>query len=243
MNRPTRPLAATAALGLFASLAVAAVPGPGCYVALANGPGTDDDVIACEQQQWFHKATTLATNVGFVEPSHGLATFDTKPPAGSVTGGNGGGYVATQALGQDPDLVEAEFDGSYTGVIDSLDVDLHILAGTENTLQGDTSIRVELHVDGVPVWSGDLINLKTNPEPASAAGSKRLDFAFTGIAQLLKTYGIANGPDTVHQVKLEVGEHWTDNIVAFAFDTTEVPGGIGFNRVTLAPNTTVTKVG
>lgn len=233
MARHIRSAATIAALGLVAGLGVAAADGD-CYVALEGDPATtEDDVLACEEQHWFHRSTSHGGNLGFVDPTgtHGLATFDTNPPAGSVSGGNGGGYVATQALDNDGDLLEAEFSGTFTGVIDSLDVDLHTLAGTESNQQGNLSLRVNLTVDGIPLFAGDLIDVPSEVEEASAAGSLRHGFAITGIASMLDRYNFANDADTTHEVLLEVGVHYTNHVVVFAFDTTEVPGGITFNAI------------
>lgn len=235
MSSPTRrTTAALAALGLAATFTVAAHVPEGCYIALEHDPAIEeDDVIACEQETWFHRATTHAGNVGFVDPTgtHGLATFDTNPPAGSVTGGNGGGYLATQALDNDGDLVEAEFTGTFTGVLDNLDIDLHTLVGSESNAQDNQSIRVVLTVDGATIHSGDMLDVPAVVEEASAAGSLRLDFGITGIAGLLDRFNLPNDPDTEHTVTLEVGVHYTNHVVVFAFDTTEVPGGITFNAL------------
>lgn len=233
-----RPAAALAALGLAATFTLAAHVPEGCYVALEGDPATeDDDVIACEEQHWFHRATTHAGNVGYVDPTgtHGLATFDTSPPAGSVTGGNGGGYLATQGLGQDPDLLEAQFSGTFTGVLDRVDIDLHQLVATEDELQGEVTIQVIIEVGGAQIADFDEVVVPTVVEEASAAGSTRADFAVTGLAERFAQFGgvLPNDADTTHEITLKIRENWTDNAAIWAFDTTEVPGGITFNALEL----------
>ena len=58
MARTIRSAATIAALGLVASLGIAAADGD-CYVALEGDPTTtEDDVLACEEQHWFHRAAT-----------------------------------------------------------------------------------------------------------------------------------------------------------------------------------------
>ena len=243
MIRHTRTAAALAALGLAAGLTVAAAP-DGCYVALDHDATTEaDDVIACEEQHWFHRSTSHAGNLGYVDPSgtHGLATFDTNPPAGSVSGGNGGGYLATQALGQDPDLLEAQFSGTFTGVLDRMDIDLHQLVATEDELQGEVTIQVIVEVAGAEIVNFDEVVVPTVVEEASAAGSTRADFAITDLAARFEQFGgaLPNAPDTTHEVTLKIRENWSDNVAVWAFDTTEVPGGITFNAVELEPGTVV----
>lgn len=248
MIRRPRASAALAALGLAATFSIAAHAPEGCYVALAGDPTTEaDDVIACEEQHWFHRATTHASNVGQVAEPHGLPTFDTNPPAGSVTGGNGGGYAAwtTPLVDGDDGLLDAPFTGTFTGVIDRLDIDLHFLAssyaaGAEAGLQIPESLDIDVTIDGATVFSATDVQIMTVVEEASAAGSRRADIAITGLAELLAGFSFDNGPETEHTVELRVGPGpYVDNAYILAFDTTEVPGGIGFNRVEIPAGTIV----
>lgn len=249
MIRHRRPAAALAALGLAATFSLATTHAPeGCYVALEGDPATeDDDVIACEEQHWFHRATTHASNLGHVADPHGLPTFDTNPPAGSVTEGNGGGYGswATLLVDGDDGLLDAPFTGTFSGVIDRLDIDLHFLAsaygaGAEAGLQIPESLDIAVALDGTEVFSATDVNVTTVVEEASEAGSRRADIAITGLAELLDGYGLDNGPDTEHTVQLTIGPGpYADNAYILAFDTTEVPGGIGFNRVDIPAGTVV----
>lgn len=253
MTRHLRPAAALAALGLAATFSIAAHAPEGCYVAIEGDPATeDDDVIACEEQTWFHGATTLAGNVGYVDPSgtHGLATFDTNPPAGSVTGGNGAGYIVTGANIVDGTApTRATFSGTHTGVLDRMDIDLHVLADFYEVLDEvpvydiGLPMSFEIHVDGAPVFRAT--NIRTDPvvEEASAAGSKRIDLAITGLAERLALVSFENGPETVHTVELVVQPGGSDQATILAFDTTEVPGGIGFNRVEIPQGTIVVDAG
>lgn len=252
-----RPAAALAALGLAATFALAAHAPEGCSVALEGDPATeDDDVFACEQQQWFHTAATPANNIGHVDASdtHGRATFDANPPAGSVTGGNGGGYLgwSTLLVGFDDDVTDAVFTGQFTGTIDSMDFDVHLLVDSITTLdslpglvyEGDYPIDLDVTIDGVAVHStaDEPLRVHFGPEENSNAGAYRLDFALTDIAELFDRFDLANGEDTEHEIEVRIGSAFLDEVWIMAFDTTEVPGGITFNPVVLPERSTVVSV-
>lgn len=243
MTLASRTVALFAALGLAASFSIAAADGD-CYVAIENDPTTtEDDVLACEQQTWFHRPTTHVANAGYVEPAHGIATFDTTPPAGSVTGGNGGGYAAwsTLLVGGDDALTDARFEGTYTGVLDRLDVDLHMLVDSFSRLGVPQTLDIDVLINGAAVFSAGEVEVTGVTEENSSAGSLRLDFAITGLAEHLASFGYPNGPDATHEVTLVVGAFYLDQVTIFAFDTTEVPGGIGFNRKDIPAGTTEIK--
>lgn len=240
MSRP-RAAAAIAAVGLAATFSIAAHAPEGCYVALEGDPAIeDDDVFACEQQTWFHAAETPATTVAHLDPTgtHGVATFDTSEPAGSVTGGNGAGYFNTQAGGLGDQFFTAQFDGSFTGVIDRVDVDLHTLGGVRPNPTADLRILVDIAViiDGTEVLIEEVY-VDAVPEESSSAGAQRLDFAITGLASRLAALGVANDETTEHEVTLVFREFPTISGTLYVFDTTEVPGGITFNPPALADGT------
>lgn len=195
--------------------------------------GSGDEYELCTVQTYFHRATTHATNAGFVAPQHGLATFDTTEPAGSVATGNGGGYVATQALGNDEGLTEVVFTGEVTGVVDVVDVDLHILASNEDAVLGGQTVTVELMIGDEVYEVASEVSLPTREAPAANA-ARQIDFAFTGLASQFSDLAY----DTVRDVTLSVRSTFTDAAVVFAFDTTEVPGGISFNPATVDPSAT-----
>lgn len=135
--------------------------------------------------------------------------------------------------------VDATFEGVYTGVLDRLDVDLHILVDSFTRLGNEQTLDIEVEVNGAPLGVFAETPIMPVPEEASQAGSVRLDFAVTGLAEVLDRYNLPNTADTAHQVRLKVGAFYLDQVTVYAFDTTEVPGGIGFNRVDIPQGTVV----
>lgn len=233
----TRALLAAMTLLPTALIGLAMTP-EGCYVAIEGDPTTtDDDIVACEQQTWFHGAETKASNAGNIDPDvpHGSATFDTTPPAGSVTDGEGAGYVTNSVLTQTAggDTLAATFTGTFTGHIDAVDVDLHVLAELPITAN---DFNVELAIDGFAVASFAEVLIPRTEDPDTAAAT-RMDFVIPGLAGFVNEY---LGGDTEHTVTLRIEPTYIVNdTTVFAFDTTEVDGGITFNPLTIEDGTTV----
>lgn len=229
----------------LAGAAVAAAPAvspdaePSCTVVLgAETEESEDDVEACRQDVWFHEAGTKVDNVDHAQET--FATFDTNPPAGSVTDGAGSGALTTSLLHQQADAFDARESfvaaGTFTGAIDNVVVELYMYRPgltpgfttddpTGATVGGSThAVDAVLRIDGVDVST--LAGVEVTLEPAGDA-VERIRFVFRDVMELLPLLGDVEGEHTV-----EVRTHGTgigsDAAIAL-YDTTEVPSGMVIN--------------
>lgn len=186
-----------------------------------------DDVEVCRQDVWFHATDTKAGNLG---GATGFPAWDTTPPDTSVTGGAGGGSFATSALHQTgsphDENVAMVAEGGFTGVIDTLAVELYLFPPA-GMAQSETTFRVDaqLTVDGQAV-----ANIADLTVPMETAGDavQRIRFAWTKLAGIIELWGLELDGD--HDVRISVhGTGIATNGALFVYDTTEVPAGLVFN--------------
>lgn len=231
----------------LAAMSFATTDAPPCYaVDVAGTPDdTTDDLEACELETFFHRAETPAGNVEALATGS-FPTFDTNPPAGSVAGGNGGGYLGSSpvdfAAPRDP-AGALTFVGTFEGVIDTLDITLHGFYNGYGSTGGPTNrhphtLNVYLTVDGIQLLGATQVSAGTSPAE-SANAAEQFDFAITDIARLMDGFGLTLGGE--HTVELTVAPKYfnTNPVVLYVYDTTEVPGGIVFNPATIDENATV----
>lgn len=190
---------------------------------------TTDDTELCELETWFHRASTPAGNVEAVAAGQ-FPTWDTNPPAGSVTGGNGGGYAGNSVLDMvapgDPSNA-ATFKGTYTGTLDNLAVSLYAWIPGRTVDGSDHTTHVIVELNGFPVLDrGDLAVTTV----AGGDSTLRIDLAIDGLAELIDAYGFDNGPEAVHELTFKIGSwNYGFDEAIYLYDSTEVPSGIVFN--------------
>lgn len=235
-----RTRAALLALALPVSLlAVAAGPADGCYLVVEDDVATtdvDESVEACELQTWFHQAETKVGNLGGIagDVPHGVATFDTVQPTDSFTAGAGAGH-ATNGISTfaDSDATAAVFEGSFTGAVDALEVELHVLA--ENVALTADAFDVAIAVDGVSAFAVDEVEITRIADPDTTAAT-RLLFAVTDLYESIGHH-FGTGDHTI-QLRVTPVYYLNDQTV-FVFDAAEIDGGITFNPLVLRDETTV----
>lgn len=231
----------------LAAVSLASTEAPECYlIDLAGTPDdTSDDVEACELETWFHRADTPAGNVEALG-AESYPTFDTNPPAGSVTAGNGGGYLGSSIVNvADPGSPTSgvRFVGEFDGVMDVMDITLHGFYNGYGSTGGPTDRRAHtidlyLAIDGVQVVSGTEVSVGTS-EAETANAAHQFDFAVTGLAQLMDVFGF--DLTATHTIELTVVPKYvnTNPVALYVYDTTEVPGGILFNPSEIDEKATV----
>ncbi len=155
-------LAALAALPL--SLTLVAADTADCRTIDPDGVAdTGDEYELCTVQTYLHasdanKAANLADEA---DSPFLLPTWDTNPPAGSVTGGNGAGYAASSPA-SNADEGRAVWEGTFEGELDSMDVDLHILYPLFAAYQPD-DINLTVVIDGEPLVIASKFEVKESP--------------------------------------------------------------------------------
>ena len=228
MRRPFR---------LLFSVALAASLATGTAFAQQSGDSTTEPVptettteptgpVFTEQRVYFHQATTKAGNLGATDLDT-LPSWDTTAPA-SVTTGSGGGYVGNIAseiaLGDHTAESGPTFEGKFTGLIDTLAVDLFAFANPNDLKQG---LRVEVRVDGEIVHQdADAFDVAFKPGGQAA---RQLNFAITGIHDVMTAYNMNTAPDAEHTVRINVVPFYVGDDALYVYDAAEAPSGITFN--------------
>ena len=207
-----------------------------------------------EERVFFHcGGGTKVKNVDYAQG--GLAPWDTTAPAQSVQQGAGCGVIDPSALRNTTPAggpADAAFGGTYTGNLENLTVELHMLATSPGSVGNDTvDITPWLVIDG-EAYVTDTTILTGVPLVASSTGaSRKIEFTITKLGtvrEVLDSSG--NVVDVVttglakesaageHEIQLNVRIRGTGTPNAvWVWDTTEVPSGITFNDTTPSATT------
>lgn len=228
-------LTGTVLAGLAALALVAAAPAPAdsssCrLIRGADTPeDTADDVEVCREDVWFHRAQTPVGNVD-ATVLEANPTFDTTEPQTSVTGGAGGAYASNSVA----DLAEPEgathtitYEGTFTGNIDNLAVTQYVFlpAAPATDTHG---MHLWLYVDNTsfPITEQAPADVRFTQV---SRGLYRLDFAFTGIYDLMKAFQLDTDQDIEHTVQLKIASWYFGDEGTYVYDASEVPSGMVFN--------------
>lgn len=179
-----------------------------------------------QQQVYFRQADTKLGNAGAFGVGD-LPSWSTEEPA-SVTTGSGGGYVGNIAseiaLGDHTAESGPTFEGTFNGPIDTMAVDLYAFASPADTKQG---VRVQILVDGEMVHQdGEAFDVPLAP---GGDAVKQLNFAVTGIHELMDLYGMNTADDAEHTVRINVVPYYVGDDALYVYDAAEAPSGINFN--------------
>ncbi|MGH2712186.1 MAG: hypothetical protein ACRDH9_13425 [Actinomycetota bacterium] len=195
--------------------------------------------------------------------SSSFASWDTSPPPGSVTDGNG--CMGLDAGGASNEFGDPVFEGTFTGNLRDMTVRIYDFI-LPNTRQGASAqLKVYAEIDGDPLFPrGPTANIyegrnvTVTPSRGNSGLTDEYEFTITniGFANDIKdasgnvigveTGGAAleDGNGTMeHTIKLLVGlatgigADPPTGIDFFVWDTTEVPSGITFNPASPAPAT------
>lgn len=199
--------------------------------------------------------------------SSSYATWDTSPPPGSVTDGEGCG--ATDLGGASYDFLDPVFEGTFTGNLRDLTVRIYdFVLNSDRDPAAPVSLRVYAEIDGIAIFPAGTLetggyagrSLMVQPSRGDNAGlTDLLVFSITNIGYAneirdaagnlidVETGGAAledgNG-ECAHSIKLLLGleefpgsEPQTTGSEFWVWDTTEVPSGITFNPPDLAEAT------
>ena len=193
------------------------------------------------------------------------ASWNTSPPAGSVSTGEGCG--GADWGGASFDVLDPVFQGTFTGNLRDMTVILHdFVLNSERDPGTPVTLRIYGEVDSVPIFPGGAEGyagrqVTVTPERLSSNFdvTDRFEFSITNVGFAnekkdaagnvidVETGGAAledgNGSEE-HTLKLYIGlEDVTgtapqeSGLEFFVWDTTEVPSGITFNPSGLAPAT------
>lgn len=197
--------------------------------------------------------------------SSAYATWDTSPPPGSVTDGNGcgaadAGWVSNEAY-------DAVFEGTFSGNLRDMTIRLHdfvLNADRDNGIPAQ--VRIYAEIDGTPIFPGGTPDtgytgrtVTVTPTRGNSGLTDLFEFSVTNIGFAkeivdasgnvtdVQTGGAAleDGNGTrEYTIRILVGldafpgeEPQTTGSTVWVWDTTEVPSGITFNPGSLASAT------
>jgi hypothetical protein len=221
VRRPALPLAAAAAL-------VLAVP------ALASEPLPRTTPA---EQVFFHCGASKVANADYATSS-ALPTWDTKRPTQSVQQGGGCGWADNLAF-RSPQAGNSVHDGAwkgtFTGNLGSLTAQLHSISAGPGRAMMPQTFNVTLFVDGRSMFGTDAAGnagrarVTLTPVVSSTQASALYEFTITGLPFVTEE----GDGKKAREVILNVAAS-SEPLMAWVFDTTEVPSGISFNPATPA---------
>lgn len=189
-----------------------------------------DDVFVCRQDNWIHQGLTkLGNAAAFGQDS--FPSWDTTEPTTPLGMGGGGAYVTNslfhqQFTQQDP---RASFvaEGTYTGVLDNVAVDLY--AWIPPIWSDD--VNLQLIVDGEVLYSARVNDVRRTPSGDLA----KLSFAYENIYNAMDLFGMENLETTEHTVRIAAnGVFIVNDPAIFVYDASDAPSGLIFNHETLS---------
>ena len=202
-----------------------------------------------EERVFYHcGGGTKLKNVDYAQG--GLSPWDTTPPAQSVEDGGGCGQLDPSALrNTQPSggTTDAAYGGTFTGNLQSMTVEMHLLAHSPGNAPTDTmTVTPWLVIDG-ETFVADTTMLESVPMVSGNSGATRkIEFTITNLGKVteikdaegnvtgLTLMGLAKeSADSEHEIQLNVRARGVgaENAL-WVWDTTEVPAGITFNDTT-----------
>jgi hypothetical protein len=193
------------------------------------------------QQVFFHCGATKVANVDAAQGAT-PPTWDTTAPTASVQAGAGCGWVDPSALRNTQagnGAVDGSWQGTVTGNLGSLTAQLYSISAGPGRAGGPQSFNVSLTVDGRSMFGIDpngssigRARVTVTPVVSSTQVSALYEFTITGLPFVTEE---GDGVKK-HDIVLNVAA-FSEQLMGWVFDTTEVPSGIAFNPAT--PSKTV----
>lgn len=153
-----------------------------------------------------------------------LPSWDTNAPTQSVQDGAGCGYYENILSGGDPAVFTSEWEGTFTGNLNAVTVELHRLL----PMSGATSNKIVgiVTVDGLEVFNGDI---DLQPVESETGASNMSKFSLRNLKFMTE-----DGDGTTERTVRITVDSYNDQQSAWVWDTTEVPSGITFNPTSFA---------
>lgn len=165
-------------------------------------------------------------------------TWNTTAPTQSVQSGAGCGWAdpsATRSPQAGDSVHDGAWSGTYTGNLSALTVKLHSISVGPGRSGAAQKFNATLFVDGVSMFGyaadgrAERAAITLTPVVSSTQASSLYEFSITDLPFVLEE----GDGTTPHEVILNVAAS-SEPVMAWVYDTTEVPSGMNFNPATLA---------
>jgi hypothetical protein len=205
----------------------------GCYHKDVDEAGEPVGPAFCTEDVWFHRAETLAGNIA-AAGAGSFPSWSTEAPTQSVQDGAGAGFLTVgppRQLASDPEsdpYTGATFEGTYTGNLDNLVVELFMFApATAASDTGNFVGSIELEIDDTLVLWPTQVDV---PLESGGDAVMKTKFAITDLHEAMGIEGLETGDDVEHTIRFFFsGFGLASGTAVVVFDTTEVPSGMTFN--------------
>ncbi|MBW3665279.1 MAG: hypothetical protein KY469_19470 [Actinobacteria bacterium] len=216
------------------ALAVTALPGIAAHEAPPEGcreTGThaegEEPRLICTEANYFHCAGDLKLQNAEIIANSNIPSWDTTPPAGSVTAGEGcGTYETLLTSGDNPyNGMDGIWEGTFTGNLESFTVEVHKIDTGTSRVDDTEAALLWIRIDGVDVVARQADGTPMAAERSSTGASIKYTFTVTG----LQGYNLERGAGTIERTITIGVRSFANNQGAWVWDTTEVPAGVTFN--------------
>ena len=187
---------------------------------------------------YFHCAGATKVANAHQAQDGSLPSWNTTAPAQSVQQGAGCGWADNSAL-RSPQAGDSPHDGAwrgtFTGNLRTLTARLHSISAGPGRTGAVQTVNATLTIDGVSMFGyaadgrAQRAAIRVTPVVSSSQASALYEFSIDNLPFVLEE----GDGTTQRQVILNVAAS-SEPLMAWVYDTTEVPSGISFNPTTLA---------
>ena len=199
------------------------------------------------ERAYFHcSGPTKLGNANLVA-DEAIPGWNTTPPAGSVSGGNGCGTADANAvlfvINPQENPTDGVWRGTFTGNLDDLTVHAHCICAGLARVDDAATLGVRLSIDGEAITGTGEDSHDVTVVPANSGVTQLYEFSVTDIGMVEPNLdtdgdGVGDNPfgSAQHEVTLTLDGYdaVTNTLGMWVYDTTEVPSGITFTPSTLA---------
>ncbi len=187
-------------------------------VDIAETPDTaDDDVTICEQQLFVRAGDAPISNLA-------SAVFSTEAPSGAPVGGAGFGGSGTDVALQGDPAHGLEVSGSFTGAVDSFELEVYMLSGDMGA--GNHGETPQVEIDGFN-FGGALIDMEMESGPN---GTGILRLGFDDMLSLWDLLNFSYDADAEHTLRVNLSPYYVGNDGLYLYDGTDVPSNVILNQ-------------
>lgn len=177
-----------------------------------------DDITLCEQQLFVRAGDAPLSNAA-------SAVFSTQAPSAAPVGGAGLGSSVVDIAAQGDPAHGLEVTGTFTGAVDSIDVEVWLLM--PNGASGGHGTTPSIELDGFDV-AGQLVDTTVTPGPnGTAVATFRLD----GLLSLWDALQYSYDPEAEHTIRLNLSPYYIGDDGAYLYDGTDVPSNVVLNAL------------